>query len=384
MLNFFSILFVGLAGLSFAYGLVALGAVFVFRRRLAGAAAVRPWVPATVLKPLHGAEFELMENLRSFCLQEGGDYQVIFGVSDPADPAIEVVNRIRAMFPGRAIDLVVDPRIIGANRKVSNLANMAALARHDIIVIADSDMRVGPGYLGMVTAPFADPAVGAATCLYRGRPGAGTLSRLGAMFINEWFLPSALIPAMFGRLSYCFGATMAVRRGVLSAIGSFEALANLLADDYMLGHLVAGRGFKVALVPYLVENVVVEPTLKGLFLHEVRWARTMRSVQPVGYALSSVTEMLPLAAAAAVLLILSGAAVLPALALLGVALALRVALQAAIGSLGGAGNCRFPGLIPLRDLLSLAVRVISFFGNRIVWRDRAFVIDEGTRFKATR
>lgn len=384
MLNFFTIVFVGLAGMSFVYVIVALCAVFVFRRRLAKAAGARHWVPATVLKPLHGAEFELMENLRSFCLQEGGNYQIVFGVCDSTDPAIDVVHRLQAMFPSRDIDLVIDPRIIGANRKVSNLANMMARARHDVIVIADSDMRVGPDYLGTVIAPFADPAVGAATCLYRGRPRGDRPSRLGAMFINEWFLPSALIPAVFGRLSYCFGATMAVRRGVLSAIGSFESLANLLADDYMLGHLVTRQGFKVALVPYLVENVVVEPTVKDLFLHELRWARTMRSVQPVGYALSSITEMTPLAAIAAVLLLLNSASALPALALLAVAAALRLGLQAAVCTLSQAGGCRSPGLIPLRDLLSLVVRVISFFGNRILWRDQAFVIGEGTRFKATR
>ena len=337
-----------------------------------------------MLKPLHGVEFELMENLRSFCLQEGGDYQIVFGVCDPADPAIDVVHRLQAMFPSRDIDLVVDPRIIGANRKVSNLANMMARARHDLIVVADSDMRVGPDYLGTVIASFADPAVGAATCLYRGRPRGDRLSRLGAMFINEWFLPSALIPAVFGRLSYCFGATMAVRRGVLSAIGSFESLANLLADDYMLGHLVTRQGFTVALVPYLVENVVVEPTVKDLFLHELRWARTMRSVQPIGYVLSSVTEMMPLAAVAVILLFLNSASALPAGALFAVAVALRVGLQAAVCTLGAAGDGCSLRLIPLRDLLSLGVRVISFFGNRILWRDRAFVIGEGTRFKATR
>lgn len=383
MLNVFSILFVGLAGLAFAYVVAALCAVTIFRRRLGRRAVAQPWVPATLLKPLHGDEFELLENLRSFCVQEGGDYQIVFGVRDPDDPAIAVVERIRAEFPERDIDLVVDPRVIGANRKVSNLANMASRAKHDLIVVSDSDMRVGPDYLATVIGAFADPAVGAATCLYRGQPRADLPSRLGAMFINEWFLPSALIPAVFGRLSYCFGATMAVRREALSAIGSFETLANLLADDYMLGNLVARQGFKVALVPYLVENVIVEPSVKDLFLHELRWARTMRSVQPVGYALSSVTEMMPLAAIAAVLLFLNAASALPALGLCAVAVILRVALQMAVCTLGPARGRFFPWLIPFRDLLSLAVRVISFFGNRVLWRDAAYVIHEGTRFKAT-
>lgn len=382
MLNGFTAVFVGLAGLSLAYMAVALCAVMVFRRRLAGAATATPWVPATLLKPLHGAEFELEENLRSFCLQEGGDYQIVFGVSDPNDAAIPVVERIRAEFSGRDIELVIDSRVIGANRKVSSLANMLPRARHDLLVISDGDMRVGPDYLKKVITAFADPSVGAATCLYRGRPSGNLPSRLGAMFINEWFLPSALIPAIFGRLTYCFGATMAVRRDVLAAIGSFEALADRLADDYMLGNRAVRQGYGVALVPCLVDTQVVDPSVKDLFLHELRWARTMRSVQPAGYVLSTITETMPLAAVAAVLLAFS-AGVVPGLALFSGALALRIALQRAVCTLdGGKGRC-FPWLILPRDLLSLAVRIISFFGNRILWRDEAFVIHDENRFEAT-
>ena len=376
------ILSVLLAAASFAYAVVSMAAILRFRGRLEAARPAVAWRPATLLKPVCGLEFELEENLASFCRQEGGDYQVVFGVHGPADPAIPVIERVRARFPERDIALIVDPTAIGSNQKVCNLANMMRVARHDLIVVSDSDMRVGPDYLGRVIAPFADPAVGASTCVYCGRPRQGWISRLGAMFINEWFLASALIPAVFGKLTFCFGATMAVRRDALAAIGSFESLANLLADDYMLGNRIVANGMKVALVPYLVENVVDEPSLRGLFLHELRWARTIRSVRPVGYALMSVTEVVPLALLAAGLLAVTSASALPALGLAVGGVALRLAQHAAVHSiLPATSHGRF-WLIPLRDLLSLAVRVASFFGSKVLWREQAFVIHDGNRLKA--
>ncbi|MBE0530568.1 MAG: bacteriohopanetetrol glucosamine biosynthesis glycosyltransferase HpnI [Rhodospirillales bacterium] len=376
------ILSVALAAASFAYAVVSMAAILRFRGLLGAARPAAVWQPATLLKPLYGREFELEENLASFCRQEGGDYQVVFGVHDAADPAIPVVERLRARFPERDIALIVDPAAIGTNQKVANLANMMPAVRHDLIVVSDSDMRVGPDYLARVIAPFADPTVGAATCVYCGRPGPGWISRVGAMFINEWFLASALIPAVFGKLTFCFGATMAVRRDALEAIGSFKALANLLADDYMLGNRVAAQGMKVALAPYLVENLVDEPTLKGLFLHELRWARTIRSVRPIGYALMSITEVLPLAFLAAGLLAVASASALPALGLAAGGVAVRLAQHAAVRSILPATSRGRFWLIPLRDLLSLAVRVASFFGSKVLWREQAFVIHDGNRLKA--
>jgi ceramide glucosyltransferase len=175
---------------------------------------------------------------------------------------------------------------------------------------------------------------------------------------------------------------MAVRRDALEAIGSFKALANLLADDYMLGNRVAAQGMKVALAPYLVENVVDEPTLKGLFLHELRWARTIRSVRPIGYALMSITEVLPLAFLAAGLLAAVSASVLPALGLAAGGVVVRLAQHAAVRSILPATSRGRFWLIPLRDLLSLAVRVASFFGSKVLWREQAFVIHDGNRLKA--
>jgi ceramide glucosyltransferase len=328
--------------------------------------------PVTVLKPLCGLDAELYENLRSFCEQDYPEYEVIFGTTDAADPAIPVVQRLIRECRGRNLSLVVDERIIGSNRKVSNLANIYATARHDLLVIADSDMRVGPDYLRSIAGCFADVETGAATCLYTGAPSDNRLpSILGSSFINEWFLPSVLVASAFQEIRCCFGATMAVRRDVLKRIGGFPVLASMLADDYMLGKLVSDLGHKVIVAPYLVENVVLEKDLKSLYLHELRWARTVRSVEPLGYSLSLVTHALPMT----LLFLGVGGAPTLGVAMVIMALSLRVSMQyLARRSLGARIPFR-PWLVPLRDLFSFVVWCTSFFGNDVRWRQFDFSHD---------
>ncbi|MEK9752610.1 MAG: bacteriohopanetetrol glucosamine biosynthesis glycosyltransferase HpnI [Rhodospirillaceae bacterium] len=380
MLSSLSFAVAGVFAVALAYMVLAVFGVIRFARKLGHKSGqAHAWAPVTVLKPLCGDEPELYENLKSFCEQDYPAYQVIFGVRDAGDPAIAVAERLIEEFPGKDLALVVDERVIGRNLKVANLANMFRRARHDLIVVADSDMRVGRGYLAAVAGTFTDPRVGAATCLYSGAGGANLASRLGAMFINDWFLPSALIPTMFGELKFCFGATMAVRRAALSEIGGFEALASVLADDYMLGHLVAERGHKVALAPYVVENRVHEPGLKALFKHETRWARTIRSVQPGGYALSFVTEALAVSLAAAwATYELTGSAPLAAVPV-AATLMLRWALHFAAQRKLAGGRAYSPWLIPVRDAFSLAVRVGSFFGRGVNWRGQEMTVGAESR-----
>ena len=358
-----------------AYLITAIFGVWQFRRiheRAPRHVAAGPGV--TVLKPLCGDEVELLENLRSFCDQDYPDFQVIFGLSSDKDPAILKVKELMGEFQEHDISLVVDERVHGSNLKISNLLNMLDHAKHDILVIADSDMRVERDYLQIVAATFDDPCVSAATCLYSGSARGGLPSTLGAMFINDWFFPSALIPALRDKLTYCFGATMAARRGAIENIGGFGALANILADDYMLGNFVHRQGQKVALAPYLVRNIVHEPSMRALFLHEVRWARTIKNVKPLSYALSTITEGLFLSVAAAVLLSFGGVSGwLIALPIIIVAL-LRLALHLGVSeTIKGQGE-RTPWLIPLRDLLSLGVRISSYFGTTVHWRGQVLTV----------
>jgi ceramide glucosyltransferase len=321
-------------------------------------------LPVTVLKPLHGMEPRLYENLRTFCLQAHPDYQLVFGVREANDPAIAAVERLRETFPQRSIDLVVDPRIHGANFKVSNLINMLAQARHDWLVLADADISVPTDYLTRVTAPLSDPGVGIVTCLYYGVPGPSLWSRLGRLFIDDWFAPSVRLSHAFGSTRFAFGSTIALRRDALQTIGGFEALRDLLADDFWLGELTRRAGLRTVLSEVVVGTDVGESQLKELWAHELRWLRTIRSIAPTGFAMTFVCFTSPLL-------------------LLGLGLAPGVA-TAALAALGGgarvllhflqrrSGDRAFAWhevlLIPLRDTLLLMEWAAALAGWQVRWR----------------
>ncbi len=374
MLTAILIAMAGILGSSFIYLLLAIAGVLWFARKTRRATVSPDWAPVTVLKPVCGLEPGLMENLRSFCDQDFTTYQIIFAVRDPKDLAIPIIEKVIGEFPDKDLSLVVNERVLGGNLKVSNLVNMFETARHDIIVIADSDVRVRRDYLRAIATPFLKSEVGAATCLYSGAGNKNLASRMGALFINDWFLPSVLISTLFADLKFCLGATMAIRRETLVAIGGFEALANYLADDYMLGNAAARKGYKVALVPYVVENMVFESNLKSLFLHETRWARTIRSVQPGGYAMSFITEVFPLSLLTAITVYAQTSslpwATLPVIC----ALSLRTTLHYVVQSKLAGGAALSPWLIPVRDLFSLAVRIGSFFGREVRWRNQVMSV----------
>jgi ceramide glucosyltransferase len=352
---------------SFAYAAAAIRCVSSYRIK-AAPRLLHP--PVTVLKPVCGLDPGLEENLRSFCEQDYPEFEVIFGVRDEADPAVPVIQKVLAEFPGRGFSLVVDGMSPGANPKMANLITMARSARHDLLVIADSDMRVDRGYLSAVAAPFDDPSVGAATCLYTGSAAGGFPSRLATMFINDWFLPSVLVALAFQKLDYCFGATMAIRRSALDSIGGFQTLAGYLADDYMLGHLVSLQGHRVALIPYTVDNIVAERSLGDLLRHELRWARTVRTVRPVGYAFSFLTDAVPLSL---VFLALSGFS-RAGFAVAAFAIGLRVLLHLGIRARFGPRVAFSPWLVPLRDMLNFGIRAASFLGRKVEWRDQRFLV----------
>lgn len=352
------------------YWLVALVLIGVFTSRRP--APVRFRAPVSVLKPLCGVDDNLYENLRSFCDQEYPSYQVLFGVRRSDDPAVPVVRRLIREFPERDLSLVVSGLCLGTNPKVGNLANLYRRARYDTLVIADSDIRVGRGYLDIVVSPLADRRVGLVTCLYKGMPTRGVWSVLGAMFINEWFFPSALVAATFGRIEHAFGATIACRRETLIAIGGFERLAHDLADDYVLGARVARQGLRVVVPPYVVETVVADSRLTTLWDHELRWARTLRAVRPVGYLLSAVTYGLPLSL---LFVAVSGPNRL-GVVLVATHLILRLVTSYAVGRFLDLPRRWLTVLLsPARDTLSLALWLTSFTGRAIRWRGQRYWVD---------
>lgn len=357
-----------LAAAAAAYTLLAACAV---RTRIAPfrAPPARERAPVTLLKPLCGAEHDLYDCLRSFCEQDYPRYQLVFGVADAADPAIDVVARLRREFPDLEMKLAVDHRQHGTSRKVSNLINMMPLARHELLVLSDSDVRVGPDYIARVVAPLCDPGVGIVTCPYLGAPRPGLWSLLGSLFINDWFTPSVRVAALCGSRAFAFGATIAIRRSVLARIGGFAAIANQLADDYRLGESTRALGLRTVLSDVVVETCVDEPTFGALVRHELRWLRTIRTVQPFGYALSFITFGVPVAAVGALLAGGSRTAVM----WLTLAALARVMLHLRPRGTGltSAGELL---VLPLRDALSIALWVWSFATRRVQWRDESFLV----------
>ncbi|MEI6556831.1 MAG: bacteriohopanetetrol glucosamine biosynthesis glycosyltransferase HpnI [Rhodospirillaceae bacterium] len=365
-------LLIGLLVAATLAGVVFLAVAALLVRRFAAEAAPvparRPGV--TVLKPLCGDEPNLYENLRSFCTQDYPEVQVVFGVGRADDPAAAVVERLRAELPAADIALVIGERIHGPNLKISNVINMMAAARHDLLVLCDSDMRARPEYLEAVVGTLLEPGVGLVTCLYTGRPVPGGWSRLGAMFINHGFLPQVLVGRRVGAGEGCFGATLALSRQTLARLGGFEALVDKLADDYALGVAVRDLGLAVALSPHIIETQVVEPDFITLWHHELRWGRTLRSIEPLGYGASVITQpLLP----AVLLLLLSGGAPF-AVAIFGAVVAVRVGYSVVLDAALKVQSSP-PWLIPLRDFLSVAVLLASFCGTGVTWRAQTFRVD---------
>ena len=323
-----------LAAIGCAYLITA--AILVRRfapHRTATAPAVASAV--TILKPLHGDEPGLFDNLRSFCIQDyGGDIQIVFGVQDPGDGAIAIVEQLRKLKLDCDLDLVVDPQAHGLNRKVSNLVNMAPRIRHGVVVLADSDMRVDPGYLARVIAGLG---------LDLARP--------------------------------CFGSTMALRREALAAIGGFKPFADCLADDYAMGAALRAHGYDIAIPPFALAHICTQTSFRDLWRHQLRWARTIRSIDPAGYAGSLLSH--PFAwALVAVLLGAGSTAALPAGAIVIAAIACRMTLVRQVERVYALPPQPY-WLVPACDLLSFAVFVISFVNWEVSWRGRRFRMAAG-------
>ena len=362
-----------LAGI--AYALAASEAVRRFARRPAERTLSAAGV--TILKPLHGAEPGLFDNIASFCRQDyAGPLQIICGVQDPADPAIPVVRALIDAFPAVDIALVVDPSRHGANHKIGNLINMARSIRHGVVVLTDSDMRVGPDYLARVIGALEQPGVGLVTCLYRGAPGPGLLARLAAMAIDYHFLPGVLFGLSLRLARPCFGSTIALNREMLARIGGFEAFADHLADDNAIGEAVRRTGARVV-IPTLVIDHACTMRSPGELLHqELRWARTIRAVDPLGFLGSVVTHPLPFALLAVAMGGLGGDLGLLGPVIVAAALLSRLVLQRQVDHLLGAAEHRWR-LGPVRDLLSFLVFVASLFGGAISWRGHRYRVGRG-------
>ncbi|CEJ86683.1 Hopanoid biosynthesis associated glycosyl transferase protein HpnI [Hyphomicrobium sp. GJ21] len=355
----------GVAGL--AYLILAVRAVSRFRERAVFGAEPRPGV--SVLKPVYGTNPQLYESLRSFCLQDYPKFEVIFGAHTADDPAIEVVNRLIAENPGLDLRLVVDETLAGPNRKAANLANIARTAKYDLFVLADSDVRVDPDCIAAMAAPFDDKTVGAVASIYKGWPADNTPSRFGALYLNDWFVPSVTVDVDLRGIDFVFGAMSAVRREALDAIGGFDMLAGCLAEDFSMGRFVARRGWRVVLSPYACDTVVAEPNFASMFQHEVRWHRSERACRPFDQFMAVVTWPLAL-----LLILLLPQPSIIGLSIIGAHVTLRIILHYLVRRNLRIATPPEPWLVPLRECVCFFAWVAGMFGNNIKWGKETFSI----------
>jgi len=333
--------------------------------------------PVTILKPLKGIDPEIYASFQSHCLQDyPAGYEIVFGVSDPADPAVARVEQLQHEFPERPIRLVVCPKILGANVKVSNLEQMLAASRFEYIVVNDSDIRVERDYLRRVIPPLTDGKVGMVTCLYRGIASRTLGSRLESLGISTDFCAGVLAACQLeGGLRFGLGSTLAFRRTDLERIGGFKSMVEFLADDYELGKRIWGLGLKVVLSDVVVETHLPAYDLPGFIAHQMRWARGVRDARLGGY--------IGLAATFGVfwglLNLVSFGAVPWTWALLVALLILRLAVALRVGRtvLRDRQMLRGLGLIPIRDLIAVGVWLASFAGHTVTWRGDKFELKDG-------
>lgn len=331
--------------------------------------------PVSILKPVKGLDPEMYENFVSFCRQDYPEYEILFGVMDPDDPAVPLIRQLQEAYPERSIRLVIAPPL-GTNNKASILHTLAKEARYNVLVASDSDMRVRPDYLRRVVAPLSDPQVGLVTCLLRGMEARSPGAVMETLEIGACFLPPALMGLHVFKMSYAFGASIALRREDLERMGGFAAVADYLADDYQIGARIGALGRKVVLSDYLMDNVLGDMPLDEVWDRYVRWLRCARVSRPREYIPMAITFTLPLALLTLLWLGLSTAGWL----LLVESLLVRVWSVWQITGYTGDREVRRNLLwLPLGDLLHAAYWAAALVGRRVVWRGEVFEVDREGR-----
>ena len=363
------------------YYLLCLWSAAAFLRGRQADRSVRPpqaLPPVSILKPLKGTDPEIYESFRSHCLQDYAEYEIIFGVSDPRDPAVASVQRLQREFPERAIQLVVSPDKLGSNVKVSNLAQMLPATRYQYLLVNDSDIHVERDYLRRVIAPLLneDQRVGMVTCLYRGIAASTFGSQLESLGISTDFCASVLAACQLERgLRFGLGSTLAFRRTDLEKIGGFRSIVDFLADDYELGRRIANLGLQVVLSDVVVETHLPAYDFRGFLAHQLRWARGVRDSRTGGYiGLVSTYGLMW-----ALVVLIAGRAAPWAMALVWATALLRFAVALVVGKsvLQDRRLLQHLWLLPIRDLVAVAIWFASFAGHTVTWRGDRFELKNG-------
>ncbi len=332
--------------------------------------------PISVLKPLSGAEDELEQNLRCFFTQQYATYEILFAVRDPSDPAVAVVEKLRAAYSAIPVRLIVTGEPPYPNAKVYSLDLMKSAARYDLLVMSDSDIRATPDMLATIAAEFTDPQVGVATCPYRAVPGRSFWSKLEALGMNTQFLGGVLVARMVEGMKFALGPTIAARKSVLDQMGGFDRLKDYLAEDFVMGKFAEELGHRVLLSSNVIEHHIGGHDLATNLKHRLRWARSTRRSRPGGYVGELFTMPLPPA-----VLLLAWAPAFWLVAAVAILMRGFSAWACAGWVLHDRLTARLWWLLPLQDLLAFAIWLAGFFGNHIIWRGRRYLLHADGRFE---
>jgi ceramide glucosyltransferase len=360
------------------HALLCLLAVARFRPRPRGVAPSGvTWPPVTILKPVFGLEKNLRANLESACRQDYPEFQVVFSVQDPQDPALPLLKDLQEEFGPARLTVAIEQRRAGANGKINNMLGGLAHARYDTLVISDSDVGLRPDYLKTIVGPLADPTVGCACTLYKAVGGDAWFEKLELLTLNADFLPNLVFAYVTGASRFCLGASIALHRSTLRAIGGLEGLADYLVEDYEMGRRIALTGQRVALVPYCVDTVVDLKTPSEWWRHQVYWDQNTKAAKPVGFLFTILTRSIPFALLFALIRLADPLG----LAILGGAVGIRLASAGIMMGWGFSDRegLRSLALLPLRDLAGVATWLLAFTKRTTIWRGSEFILTRDGR-----
>jgi len=361
------------------YSILCLLAVWRFRTqpRCSPGYSFSKWPGVTILKPVRGLEKNQEQNLRSACLQDYPEFQVVFSVQDPDDPALPLLKKIGQAFGSKRVSVVIGNRRVGPNGKINNLLGALPYAQYDTLVISDSDVRLKPDYLKAIIAPLADPNVGCVCTLYKATHADRWFEKMELLTLNADFVPSVIFASVTGASKFCLGSSVALRCSSLKEIGGFETLADYLTEDYEMGRRLWTSGKRVVVVPYFVETVVDLEKASRWWNHQVCWDQKTRAAQPAGFFATLLIRSVPFA----LLFAASRLADAGGLLVLGGVMGLRLATAAVILGWGlqDREGLRNLALLPLRDLTSIISWLLAFTKKTVSWRGAELMLGHDGR-----
>ncbi len=363
-----------------AYALMSIGAAVRLRLRTSATRSCPSWPPVTILKPVRGLEKDLRENLRSTCLQDYPEYQVVFSVQGPDDPAIPLLKEIQHEFGPHLVSVAIENCQAGTNGKINNMIGGLRHARHDLLVISDSDVRLKPDYLKTIVAPLSDPQVGCSCTLYKAIRAQTWFEKMELLTLNADFMINVIFAHVSGASQFCLGASSALHRSTLDRIGGLEALADYLVEDFEMGRRILMLGKKIAIVPYFVDTVVDLPSPRHWWNHQIYWDQNTRAARPLAFFATAIIRSVPFAFLYAAFRLFDA---LGLWALLGACFLRLVSASAVLGLvLHDREGLRNLWLLPLRDIVALATWLLAFVKRTTIWRGSSFILTRDGRLVA--